>query len=82
VSGRGTWTAWGAAWVLGGFAAGCAPDKGASELHAAQVLLERDVKGLRESVAKLEVGSLAITEHMIWLGADVALGMAPEAPKP
>ena len=27
----------------------------------------------------VKVGSLAITEHMIWLGADVALGSAVEA---
>ena len=31
---------------------------------------------------QVKVGSLAITEYMIWLGADVALGAAPEAPKP
>jgi hypothetical protein len=30
----------------------------------------------------VKVGSLAITEHMIWLGADVALGTAPLAPDP
>jgi hypothetical protein len=31
---------------------------------------------------EVKVGSLAITEHMIWLGADVALGTAPLAPNP
>jgi hypothetical protein len=45
-----------AGFVLVAAAAGCARDKGAGELHAAEVLLEREVKGLRESVAKLERG--------------------------
>jgi hypothetical protein len=65
VAGRGAWTAWGAAWLLGGFAAGCAPDKGAGELHAAQVLLEREVKGLRESVAKLDLGDPLFPEDAV-----------------
>jgi hypothetical protein len=44
-------------WVLGGFAAGgCAREEGTGDLHAAQVLLEREVKGLREAVAKLDRG--------------------------
>jgi hypothetical protein len=75
VSGRGTWTAWGAAWVLGGFAAGCAPDKGAGELHAAHVLLEREVKGLRESVAKLDRGEPIFPEE------DVVVSIAEEVVK-
>lgn len=63
--GRGAWKTVGAAWVLGGFAAGCAPDKGAGELHAAQVLLEREVKGLRESVAKLDRGEPLFPEEAV-----------------
>ena len=63
--GRGTWTAWGAAWVLGGFAAGCAADKGAGELHAEQVLLEREVEGLRASVAKLDRGEPLLPEEAV-----------------
>jgi hypothetical protein len=55
----------GAAWVLGGLIAGCAPDKGAGELHAAQVLLEREVKGLRESVAKLDRGEPIFPEEAV-----------------
>jgi hypothetical protein len=31
---------------------------------------------------EVKVGSLAITEHMIWLGADVALGAVPETASP
>jgi hypothetical protein len=30
----------------------------------------------------VKVGNLAITEHMIWLGADVVLGSAPAVPDP
>jgi hypothetical protein len=65
VTGRGAWTAWGAACLLGGCAAGCAADKGAGELHAAQVLLEREVKGLRESVAKLDRGEPLFPEEAV-----------------
>jgi hypothetical protein len=31
---------------------------------------------------EVKVGSLAITEYMIWLGADVALGPPPTDPRP
>jgi hypothetical protein len=48
-----------------GFAAGCAPDRGAGELHAAQVLLKREVAGLRASVAKLERGEPLFPEEAV-----------------
>jgi hypothetical protein len=42
--------------LLGAPAAGCAGGKGGGELHAKLVLLEREVNGLRASVAKMEAG--------------------------
>ena len=65
VAGRRVGKALAAACVLGGLAAGCAADKGAGELHAAQVLLEREVKGLRESVAKLDRGEPLFPEDAL-----------------
>jgi hypothetical protein len=65
VAGRGGWQAVAAACVLGATAPGCAPDKGAGELHAAQVLLEREVKGLRASVAKLDRGEPLFPEEAV-----------------
>jgi hypothetical protein len=65
VSARGAWKALWAGWVLGALAAGCAPDKGAGELHAAQVLLEREVKGLREAVEKLDRGEPLFPEEAV-----------------
>ncbi len=55
----------GVLWVLGGLAAGCAADKGGGELHAAQVLLEREVAGLRGSVTKLERGEPLFPEEAV-----------------
>jgi hypothetical protein len=43
-------------WAASGLAYGCAGDPGAGVLHAKRVALEREVDGLRESVAKLDRG--------------------------
>ncbi len=58
----------GVAAVLGVLAAtvvGCAADKGGGELHAKKVLLEGEVKGLRESVAKLDRGEPLFPEDAL-----------------
>lgn len=55
----------GVVWVLGGVAAGCGADKGGGELHARQVVLEREVTGLRASVAKLERGEPVLPEEAV-----------------
>jgi hypothetical protein len=55
----------GVVWVLGGLLAGCGMDKGAGELHAKQVVLEREVDGLRASVAKLERGEPLFPEEAV-----------------
>jgi hypothetical protein len=52
-------------WVLGGLFAGCGADKSGGELHAKQVVLEREVKGLRASVAKLERGEPLFPEAAV-----------------
>jgi hypothetical protein len=51
--------------VVGALLAGCGTDKGGGELHAKQVLLEREVKGLRASVAKLERGEPLFPEEAV-----------------
>jgi hypothetical protein len=55
----------GAGWLLGGLLAACGADKGAGELHAKQVVLEREVTGLRASVAKLERGEPLFPEEAV-----------------
>lgn len=55
MAGRTAWRLIGSLSLLGG-ALGCASDKGGGELHAQHVLLQREVTGLRASVAKLERG--------------------------
>jgi hypothetical protein len=51
--------------LVGGGGAGCAADKGGGELHAAQVVLEREVAGLRKSVATLERGEPLFPEEAV-----------------
>ena len=51
--------------VLAAFAVGCGADKGGGELHAKEVVLEREVKGLRASVAKLEAGKPLFPEDAV-----------------
>ncbi len=60
-----TWRAVAAAWLLAGLAAACSADKSAGELHAKQVVLEREVAGLRASVAKLERGEPIFPEQAV-----------------
>jgi len=62
---RSAWPTLGGACLLGGLAVGCAADKTGGELHAAKVLLEREVTGLRESVAKLERGEPLFPEEAV-----------------
>ncbi len=50
-------------WALGGN--GCRRDEDRGELHARQVALEREVKGLRASVEKLERGEPILPEEAV-----------------
>ena len=49
---------------------GCHRDQGGGELHAKRVLLERDVKGMRASVAKLERGEPLFPEDAVLVSID------------
>jgi len=51
--------------VLSGLVAGCGANKGDGELHAKVSVLEREVKGLRASVAKLESGEPILPEEAV-----------------
>jgi len=51
--------------LFGALAAGCRRDESGGELHAKQVVLEREVKGLRASVAKLERGEPVFPEDAV-----------------
>jgi hypothetical protein len=51
--------------VIVGLASGCGADKRAGDLHARQAVLEREVKGLRESVDKLERGEPLFPEEAV-----------------
>ncbi len=62
--------------VLGGLSAGCGASKGAGELHAKQVVLEREVKGLRASLARLERGESIFPEEAVVVS--IAEGVAKE----
>jgi hypothetical protein len=53
-----------AALLLGG-GAGCKQDKGEGELHARQSALQREVEGLRTTVAKLERGEPILPEDAV-----------------
>ncbi len=53
------------AWPLAVLGAGCSPDQSAGELHARQVVLEREVEGLRASAAKLERGEPVFPEDAV-----------------
>ena len=55
-------------WVtvaLGPAAAGCQGEKGGGELHARQAMLEREVDGLHEAVAKLGRGEPILPEEAV-----------------
>jgi hypothetical protein len=54
-----------AAAVAFGSASGCQTDQGAAALHARQSALEREVEGLRVSVAKLERGEPILPEDAV-----------------
>jgi len=52
--------------LLGGWwAIGCGQGKGGGELHAQLVVLEREVQGLRASVAKMEAGEPVLPEEAV-----------------
>lgn len=62
--------------ALFGMAAGCAADRRGGELHAQQVALERELSGLRASVAKLERGEPFLPEEAVVVS--VAEGVVKE----
>jgi hypothetical protein len=69
---RGVWGA-----LLGLAAFGCGgPDKRGGELHAQRVLLEREVSGLRESVARLEKGEAIFPQEAVVIS--IAEGVVKE----
>ena len=64
---RASWAA-GLAAALALLAAGCRGDKGGGELHAQQVVLEREVEGFRELAARLERGEAALPPEDVVVG--------------
>jgi hypothetical protein len=54
-------------------APGCREDRGGGELHAQQVVLEREVEGLRQLAAKLEGGEPALGAEDVVVGVSDAM---------
>jgi hypothetical protein len=59
--------------LLGGLLAACGADRGRGELHAKRVVLEREVNGLRASVAKLERGEPLFPEEAVVVAIEEAV---------
>jgi hypothetical protein len=59
--------------ALATFAGGCAGPRGAGELHARKKTLEREVKGLREVVARLDRGEPALPTGDVMIAVEDGL---------
>jgi hypothetical protein len=66
----------GIVWALVGLALGCGRDTRGGALHAKRVLLQREVEGLRESVARLDRGEPLFPEDAVLVS--IAEGVVKE----